>query len=246
MNITPAIDVQNITKYFNKKCAVNNLTMQIAPGEVFGFLGPNGSGKTTAIRMMCGLLIPDSGNGHCCGFNIIKETSKIKHQIGYMPQKFSLYDDLTIKENLDFMARVYQITDRHAAVNNTLFNLKLTQYANQLTGTLSGGWKQRLALAACLLHHPKILLLDEPTAGVDPKARREFWKQIRTIANNNVSILVSTHYIDEAEHCDRLGYIAYGNLIAIGTSLELTKKFNLPTLESVFINLMDNIKENII
>ena len=246
MTIIPTIDVQNITKYFDKKCAVNNLTMQINPGEVFGFLGPNGSGKTTAIRMLCGLLTPDSGNGHCCGFNIIKESSKIKQQIGYMPQKFSLYEDLTIKENLDFMARIYQINDRQNVVDHTLVNLKLTQYANKLTGTLSGGWKQRLALAACLLHNPKILLLDEPTSGIDLKARREFWEQMHTIANNNVSILVSTHYIDEATHCDRLGYIAYSNLIAIGTPLELTQKFNQPTLESVFVNLMDDIKENVI
>ena len=241
-----AIDVKNITKYFNGKCVVNNLTIQIKPGEVFGFLGPNGSGKTTTIRMLCGLLTPDSGQGTCLGFDIITESLNIKDQVGYMPQAFSLYNDLTIKENLDFMARMYNRSERETIVNNTLLKLGAINNADQLTGTLSGGWKQRLSLAACLLHKPQVLLLDEPTAGVDPKARREIWDQIHELAKQNVTSLVSTHYMDEAERCDRLGYIAYGQLIAIGTKEELIKKFNTANLEEVFVYLMRNIKAEIV
>ncbi|MBS1767171.1 MAG: ABC transporter ATP-binding protein [Acidobacteria bacterium] len=203
--------------------------MQVRPGEILGFLGPNGSGKTTSIRMMCGLLTPDSGEGTCIGHDIRTEAALIKRQVGYMTQKFSYWEDLSIRENLDFVARIYGMPDRKAAVDRALEELGLTGRAKQLAGSLSGGWKQRLALAACLLHRPKLLLLDEPTAGVDPTARRDFWEELHRLAATGISVLVSTHYMDEAERCHRLAYIAYGKLLANGTAAEIVAAQGLRT-----------------
>ena len=202
-----AIDVQGLNKHFGDKHVVNNLTLRAQRGEILGFLGPNGSGKTTSIRLMCGLLTPDSGSGTCLGYDIRTESDQIKRHVGYMTQRFSFWDDLSIRENLDFVARMYEMPSRGEAVDRAIEDLNLTARATQLAGSLSGGWKQRLALAACMLHQPELLLLDEPTAGVDPKARREFWEELHALAARGISILVSTHYMDEAERChkDRQG-----------------------------------------
>jgi ABC-2 type transport system ATP-binding protein len=216
-----AIDVRGLNKYFGPKHVVKDLTLQVRPGEIYGFLGPNGSGKTTSIRMLCGLLTPDSGEGTCLGHDVIRQTAAIKREVGYMTQRFSLWEDLTIRENLEFVARMYGMVDRRRAVAEAIDRLGLGNRRNQLAGTLSGGWKQRLALAACMLHAPKLLLLDEPTAGVDPKARRDFWEEIHGLAAGGISVLVSTHYMDEAERCHRLAYIAYGSLLATGTAEEV-------------------------
>jgi ABC-2 type transport system ATP-binding protein len=195
--------------------------LTVQRGEIFGFLGPNGSGKTTSIRMLCGLLTPDSGEGTCLGYDILRETRQIKRHVGYMTQRFSFWEDLTLRENLNFIARMYGMTGRRQHVDATLARLGLTARSNQLAGTLSGGWKQRLALAACLLHEPDLLLLDEPTAGVDPKARRDFWDELHTLATQGITVLVSTHYMDEAERCHKLGYILNGRLLAQGTASEV-------------------------
>ena len=200
---------------------VRDLSLQVRRGEIFGFLGPNGSGKTTSIRLLCGLLTPDSGTGTCLGFDIVRETASIKREVGYMTQRFSLWEDLTIRENMEFIARMYGMQERSQAVADAIDRLGLTSRQNQLAGTLSGGWKQRLSLAACMLHHPKLLLLDEPTAGVDPKARRDFWNEINELAGSGITVLVSTHYMDEAERCHRLAYLAYGNLLVSGTAQEV-------------------------
>lgn len=215
------IDVAGLNKYFGKKHVVRNLSLQVRRGEIFGFLGPNGSGKTTSIRILCGLLTPDSGSGTCLGFDIVRETLSIKREVGYMTQRFSLWEDLTVRENLEFIARMYGMQQRRPAVTDAIGKLGLTARQNQLAGTLSGGWKQRLALASCMLHHPKLLLLDEPTAGVDPKARRDFWNEINELAGSGITVLVSTHYMDEAERCHRLAYLAYGNLLVSGTAQEV-------------------------
>jgi ABC-2 type transport system ATP-binding protein len=224
-----AIDVRGLNKHYGDKHVVKDLTMQVARGEIFGFLGPNGSGKTTSIRMMCGLLTPDSGSGTCLGYDILTETAEVKRRVGYMTQKFSYWDDLSIRENLDFVARVYGMANRREAVEAALEGLGLQSRATQLAGSLSGGWKQRLALAACLLHEPELLLLDEPTAGVDPKARRDFWEQLHQLAARGISVLVSTHYMDEAERCHKLAYIAYGKLMAQGTASEVVASQKLST-----------------
>ncbi|EON16431.1 ABC-type transporter, ATPase component [Cupriavidus sp. GA3-3] len=224
-----AIDVRGLNKHFGDKHVVNDLSMQVARGEIFGFLGPNGSGKTTSIRMMCGLLTPDSGAGTCLGYDIRSESDEIKRRVGYMTQKFSYWDDLSIRENLDFVARVYGMPNRREAVDRALEDLGLATRSAQLAGALSGGWKQRLALAACLLHEPELLLLDEPTAGVDPKARRDFWEQLHQLAARGISVLVSTHYMDEAERCHKLAYIAYGKLLAQGTADEVVASQKLST-----------------
>ena len=212
-----AIDVAGINKHFGDKHVVKDLSLQVRAGEIYGFLGPNGSGKTTSIRMLCGLLTPDSGQGTCLGLDVIRDSAAIKRQVGYMTQRFSLWDDLTIGENLDFVGRMFGMTQRRQAVDQALVELGLEGRRHQLAGTLSGGWKQRLALASCLLHRPKLLLLDEPTAGVDPKARRDFWEEIHRLSAAGITVLVSTHYMDEAERCHRLAYIAYGTLLAAGT-----------------------------
>ena len=203
--------------------------MTVRRGEICGFLGPNGSGKTTTIRMLCGLLTPDEGSGTCLGYDIVREAGQIKRRVGYMTQRFSLYEDLSIRENLDFIARVYGMRERKRLVQETLERLGLVDRRNQLAGTLSGGWKQRVALAACLLHDPQLLLLDEPTAGVDPKARREFWDTIHELAASGITVLVSTHYMDEAERCHTLAYIAYGKLLATGTADEVVARSGLVT-----------------
>lgn len=217
----PVIDVSGLNKHFGAKHVVRDLTLSVKRGEIYGFLGPNGSGKTTSIRMLCGLLTPDSGSGTCLGYDVIRETAAIKREVGYMTQRFSLWEDLTIRENLDFVARMYGMRDRTRVVAETIESLGLGDRREQLAGELSGGWKQRLALAACLLHRPKLLLLDEPTAGVDPKARRDFWEEIYRLAAQGVSVLVSTHYMDEAERCHRLAYISAGTLLAKGTAVEV-------------------------
>lgn len=224
-----AIDVHGLGKRFGDKRVVDDLTMQVRRGEIFGFLGPNGSGKTTSIRMMCGLLTPDSGHGLCLGFDILSESDEIKRRVGYMTQRFSYWEDLSIRENLDFVARMYDVPARREAVDRALEGLGLASRANQLAGALSGGWKQRLALAACLLHEPELLLLDEPTAGVDPKARRDFWQQLHELAARGISVLVSTHYMDEAERCHKLAYIAYGKLLAQGTAADVVAAQGLAT-----------------
>jgi ABC-2 type transport system ATP-binding protein len=224
-----AIDVQGLNKHFGAKHVVRNLSMQVRRGEIYGFLGPNGSGKTTSIRMFCGLLTPDSGSGACLGFDVIRQADQIKLRAGYMTQKFSYYDDLSIAENLDFVARMYAMPQRQARVDQALEQLGLSARRKQLAGELSGGWKQRLALAASLLHEPELLLLDEPTAGVDPKARRDFWEQIHLLAAQGITVLVSTHYMDEAERCHRLAYIAYGELLATGSPAELVGRSGLHT-----------------
>jgi len=223
------IDVQGLNKHFGNKHVVRDFTLKVKRGEIFGFLGPNGSGKTTSIRMLCGLLTPDSGSGTCLGYDVIRETAAIKREAGYMTQRFSLWEDLTIRENLDFVARMYGMPDRRQAVSRSIGELGLDARQNQLAGSLSGGWKQRLSLAACLLHNPKLLLLDEPTAGVDPKARRDFWEQIHALAASGISVLVSTHYMDEAERCHRLAYIAYGRLLSSGTVDEVISQQRLVT-----------------
>lgn len=223
------INVENLTKRFGEKVVVDHLSMQVRKGEIYGFLGPNGSGKTTSIRMMCGLLTPDAGSGHTLGLDIVTQAAQIKREVGYMTQRFGLYSDLTIRENLDFIARVYGMDKRKQRVDAALEQLGLVGRQKQLAGSLSGGWKQRLALAAALLHEPKLLLLDEPTAGVDPQARRDFWEQIHYLAAQGITILVSTHYMDEAERCHRLGYIAYGRLLATGTPQELIENSGLHT-----------------
>ena len=224
-----AIDVEKLNKTFGDKHVVKDFSLQVKRGEIYGFLGPNGSGKTTSIRMLCGLLKPDSGRGTCLGYDVMEQTDAIKREVGYMTQRFSLWEDLTIRENLEFIARMYGMRERKEAVQAALENLHLEERRDQLAGTLSGGWKQRLALAACMLHRPKLLLLDEPTAGVDPQARREFWEEIHGLAARGISVLVSTHYMDEAERCHRLAYIAYGNLLATGTPDEVLHLFGLAT-----------------
>jgi ABC-2 type transport system ATP-binding protein len=224
-----AIEVRNLVKRFGTKTVVDHVTMNVAEGEIVGFLGPNGSGKTTTIRIMCGLLTPDEGEGRVLGYDLLTESLKIKREVGYMTQKFSFYEDLTIAENLEFVARLYRLRPVEEYVGRTLEDLGLSSRRNQLAGTLSGGWKQRLALAACIMHEPRLLLLDEPTAGVDPKARREFWDEIHRLAQGGLTVLVSTHYMDEAERCHRISYISYGKLLATGTVDEVVKNAGLTT-----------------
>jgi ABC-2 type transport system ATP-binding protein len=211
------IDVEGLTKKFDGRAVVRNLSMQVRRGTIYGFLGPNGSGKTTTIRMLCGLLTPDSGTGTCLGFNILAEADKIKRRVGYMTQRFSLYQDLSVRENLEFVARLYGVPQPTVAASDMIHRLGLDGRDTQLAGELSGGWKQRLALGACTLPSPQLLLLDEPTAGVDPKARREFWNEIHALAADGLTVLVSTHYMDEAERCHEIAYIAYGQLLTHGT-----------------------------
>jgi ABC-2 type transport system ATP-binding protein len=224
-----AVDVQGLNKYFGGKHVVKDVSLRVRRGEIFGFLGPNGSGKTTTIRMMCGLLKPDSGRGTCLGYDILRDSSEIKRSVGYMTQRFSFWEDLTVRENLDFVARVYEVPSRKEVVRKSLEGLGLAARAHQLAGELSGGWKQRMALAACMLHSPELLLLDEPTAGVDPRARRDFWDEIQALAAKGISVLVSTHYMDEAVRCHKLAYIASGTLLAQGSAEEVIAGEDLTT-----------------
>ena len=224
-----AIDAEGLTKSFDGRVVVNHLTLKVPKGEIYGFLGPNGSGKTTTIRMLCGLLTPDSGTGTCLGYDIRRDTDKIKLRVGYMTQRFSLYQDLSVRENLEFVARLYGIPDVKGAARDMISRLGLSGREGQLAGELSGGWKQRLALGACTLPNPQLLLLDEPTAGVDPKARRDFWNEIHALAADGLTVLVSTHYMDEAERCHEIAYIAYGDLLAHGTVEEVIAHSSLST-----------------
>ncbi|MFV0359717.1 ABC transporter ATP-binding protein [Tropicimonas sp.] len=225
----PAIRVEGRVKRFGGHTVVDHVSMTVNSGQITGFLGPNGSGKTTVMRVVCGLLTPDEGTGEVLGRPLGSETAAIKHEIGYMTQRFSLYEDLTIAENLSFVAGLYGIAGRRRVVADTLETLGLSSRRDQLAGTLSGGWKQRLALAACTMHKPKLLLLDEPTAGVDPKARRDFWEEIHHFAASGMTVLVSTHYMDEAERCHFVNYISYGRLVASGTVQEVIDKAGLTT-----------------
>jgi ABC-2 type transport system ATP-binding protein len=233
-----AIDVRGMTKRFGERTAVDHIDLQVHEGEICGFLGPNGSGKTTFIRMLCGLLRPDEGSGTCLGHDVITDSAAIKREVGYMTQRFSYWEDLTIAENLDFAARIYGVKDRRQAVRRSLEQLGLQARGNQLAGELSGGWKQRLALAACLIHQPKLLLLDEPTAGVDPKARREFWVEIHQLASQGLTFLIATHYMDEAERCHRLAYILNGKLLAFDSVDKVIEKAHLSTWTATGPNLV--------
>jgi ABC-2 type transport system ATP-binding protein len=223
----PVIDVRGLTKKFGDRTVVDNLDLKVPAGSIYGFLGPNGSGKTTTIRMVCGLLKPDAGAGQCLGFDVLKESPRIKERVGYMTQRFTLYEDLSIRENLEFIARLYALDNLNGRVDRALEDLGLSDRQKQLAGKLSGGWKQRLALAACIIHEPKLLLLDEPTAGVDPKARRDFWDQIRRFADQGVTTLVSTHYMDEAVQCDYIAYIAYGKKLLDAPTKEIPARVGL-------------------
>jgi len=224
-----AIEVEGLTKSFDGRKVVRDLSMRVKRGEIYGFLGPNGSGKTTTIRMLCGLLTPDEGRGTCLGFDIRTQADAIKRRVGYMTQRFSLYQDLSVRENLEFVARLYGIPDPRGAARAMVERIGLAGREEQLAGELSGGWKQRLALGACTLPNPQLLLLDEPTAGVDPKARREFWNEIHALAAEGLTVLVSTHYMDEAERCHEIAYIAYGVLLAHGTVAEVIASAHLVT-----------------
>lgn len=239
MNGVAIIDVRGLTKRYGARTVVDHVDMRVERGRIYGFLGPNGSGKTTTIRMLCGLLTPDEGSGTCLGFDLRKEARRIKREVGYMTQRFGLYEDLSIEENLSFIAQVYEVPDRARKLSRALEQLGLASRRTQLAGSLSGGWKQRLALAACLLHDPQLLLLDEPTAGVDPKARREFWDQLHELTGRGLTVLVSTHYMDEAERCHQLAYIAYGQLLAHGTAQELIAQAGLRTVSLSGPSLQD-------
>jgi len=236
------IDVHDLRKSFGSRNVVEGLTLQVARGEICGFLGANGSGKTTTIRMLCGLLVPDGGSGTCLGFDIIRQSPQIRRQIGYMTQKFSYYDDLTVQENLNLVANVYEMERPADAVDAIMRRMGLLDRARQLAGQLSGGWKQRLALSACVLHQPKLLLLDEPTAGVDAKARREFWDLIHDLAGSGLTVLVSTHYMDEAERCKRIVYLAGGRIVVQGTSDDVVAQSGLITFEATGENIDDEAR----
>ncbi|HTM09313.1 MAG TPA: ABC transporter ATP-binding protein [Verrucomicrobiae bacterium] len=224
-----AIDVRGMTKRFGPRTAVDHVSLKVRAGEICGFLGPNGSGKTTFIRMLCGLLRADEGSGTCLGFDVIEQSEEIKRQVGYMTQRFSFYEDLSIEENLDFVARMYSVPKRREAVRESLERLGLAGRRDQVAGELSGGWKQRLALAACMIHRPRLLLLDEPTAGVDPKARRDFWEEIHRLAGEGLTFLIATHYMDEAERCHRLAFISSGHLLTQGNVEDVIAQARLAT-----------------
>jgi ABC-type multidrug transport system ATPase subunit len=236
------IDVHDLRKNFGARVVVDGLSLQVAQGEVCGFLGANGSGKTTTIRMLCGLLVPDGGRGTCLGIDLMREAHLIRRQVGYMTQRFSFYEDLSVKETLDFVAAVYQVPNRARAVADIMARMNLNDRATQLAGQLSGGWKQRLALAACVLHQPKLLLLDEPTAGVDAAARREFWDLIHDLAAEGLTVLVSTHYMDEAQRCKRIVYLSNGHIVAQGTPEDVRRGAHLITFEATGNGIEDVVR----
>ena len=235
----PAVHTDKLTKVFGDVMAVDNVTFDIQRGEVFGVLGPNGSGKTTTIRMLCGLLTPTSGTATVAGFDVHTQSEEIRRNIGYMSQRFGMYEDLTVAENLDFYSSLYGLAgeEKRKRMNELFDELGLRPRVSQLVGTLSGGWKQRISLACAIAHHPQVLFLDEPTAGVDPAARRRFWDTIYELAKGGTTILVTTHYMDEAARCQRIAFLSRGHLIAIGTSEEVTRQFGKATIEDVFIEL---------
>lgn len=240
------IDVTGLRKSFEGRIVVNDIDLHVNKGEVFGFLGPNGSGKTTTIRMLCGLLTPDAGQGTCLGYNILTESAKIKERVGYMTQKFSFYTDLSVEENLNFVAAVYGLDRRKKRIQQIMEEMGLFERRTQLAGELSGGWKQRMALAACLLHEPDLLLLDEPTSGIDPIARREFWDKIHALSEQGITTLMSTHYMDEAERCTRLAYIAFSELIITGTVSDVIASTKLKTWEikgDITTQLLQQVKK---
>ncbi|MDR2766172.1 MAG: ABC transporter ATP-binding protein [Holosporaceae bacterium] len=236
-----AVDVKNLTKRFQGHTIVDHIGIRLPCGQICGFLGPNGGGKTTTIRMLCGLLRPDEGEGVCLGLDLGRDADKIRSRTGYMTQKFSFWEDLTVRENLEFVAKMFAMNHVEDRLRECLRNFGLTLRADQLAGELSGGWRQRLALAACILHEPELLLLDEPTAGVDPKSRREFWNEIKEFTNRGLTTLVSTHYMDEAERCDKIIYIADGHIVAEGSAGELMEKSGAGSLEESFIYYIDEV-----
>ena len=236
-----AVSTDKLTKVFGDVTAVNALSFQINRGEVFGMLGPNGSGKTTTIRMLCGLLVPTSGNATVAGYDVRTDSEEIRRNIGYMSQRFGMYDDMTVQENLDFYSSLYGLKgdDKRKRMEQLFDELGLRPRRDQLVGTLSGGWKQRISLACAIAHHPLILFLDEPTAGVDPAARRRFWETIYSLARAGTTIVLTTHYMDEAARCERIAFLSRGHLIALGTAEEITHQFGKPTIEDVFIELQE-------
>lgn len=247
MTPTYAIEVSNLSKRFGNNTVVDNVNLRVPQGKIYGFLGPNGSGKTTTIRLLCGLLTPDGGTGTCLGYDIRKESNKIKQQVGYMTQRFSYWEDLTVRENLMFVANVFGLAQPCDSVEAMLRRFGLLSRSEQLAGTLSGGWKQRLSLAACILHSPKLLLLDEPTAGVDPQARRDFWDEIHQLARDGLTVLVSTHYMDEAERCHAIIYLYYGHIIAEGSVSEVIANSGLQTWSATgadVIGVMNELKSS--
>ena len=237
----PAVETRGLTRRFGQLTAVRDLTLRIEPGEVFGLLGPNGSGKTTTIRMLCGLLAPSAGTASVCGIEVTTAPDRVKERIGYMSQKFGLYEDLTVTENLDFYGGIYGLTEaeRRARISGLVAFLGLDRRLEQLAAELSGGWKQRLALACALMHRPSLLFLDEPTAGVDPAARRGFWVTIHALARDGTTVLVTTHYMDEAEQCGRLAMMSRGHLIAQGTPAEVARQVGGKSLEDAFVILQE-------
>ena len=238
--MTPfAVETHGLRKVFGPIVALEGLDLSIERGEVFGLLGPNGSGKTTTIRMLTGLMAPTAGSASVVGFDVARDAERLRRRIGYMSQKYGLYDDLTVAENIQFYAGLYGLTnpERQQRVREQMDAFQLTARARQLAGTLSGGWKQRLALACATTHRPDMIFLDEPTAGVDPASRRLFWERIYELSSNGTTILVTTHYMDEAERCQRLAFLSRGHLIALGTPAEITSRFAAKSIEEVFINL---------
>jgi ABC-2 type transport system ATP-binding protein len=227
--IKEVIAVSALSKYFGELCAVDQVSLKVNKSDIFGFLGPNGSGKTTTIRMLCGLLTPDSGEGHCLGYDIVKESAAIKKHVGYMPQYFSLYKDLSILENLRFVAKLYDVPNAAQRIAEVMDDFALTKRQSQLAANLSGGWKQKLTLAACLVHNPRLLLLDEPTAGIDPRSRRDFWDIIYDLSKDGLTTLVTTHYMDEAQRCNKLAYISFSKLLIEGTEEDIIRSLNLTT-----------------
>lgn len=236
-----SVKVNDLTRTFGKFTAVDHIDFEVYDGEIFGFLGANGAGKTTTIRMLCGLLLPSSGEAWVEGFDVYKETDKIKQNIGYMSQKFSLYEDLTVRENIEFFGGVYGL-DNHGleqAFERTVEEFGLEKVTKKLTGELPLGWKQRLALGCALLHQPHVIFLDEPTGGVDPISRRQFWEKIYQLSEAGTTIFVTTHYMDEVEYCNRISIMHSGRIVAMDSPGELKKKYNKDTIEDVFIHLID-------